>query len=93
MKVKDWYNLLLKKYATHQNIQKEKVLIPTRLETIYQLINHKNSFENIRKKGLPSKIMSVLFKIKYDLYLTEEKKRYTNLHRATDAKSAQKWIS
>ena len=79
MKVKDWYKLLIKKYVTHQKSQEEYTLKPTRLELINPHIDHVNSFANIRKQGLPSKIMSTLVKLKYDLFLTEERKLYCKL--------------
>ena len=62
MKIKDWYNLLIKKYVTHQESNNDYVLIPTRLEILHPHINHTNSFINKRKMGLPSRIMSSLFK-------------------------------
>ena len=49
------------------------------MEILYPLIDHKNSFQNIRKIGLPSSKMSPLWKLKYDLFLTEERKKYCNI--------------
>ena len=53
MKVHDWYDVLLKKNMTHIEENTELVLKESRLEIIYPHINHKNSFQNIRKIGLP----------------------------------------
>ena len=38
-----------------------------------------NSFQNIRKIGLPSRKISPLWKLKYDLFLTEERKKYCQI--------------
>ena len=76
--VKDWYNRLLKKYITHENINNsgEFKLKMCKMEFLNLHINHENSYLNIRKTSLPSYIMSSLYKLKHDLYLTEEGKYY-----------------
>ena len=57
----------------------EWVLRPSRLEYIYPQINHFSCYKNIRIGGLPSRLTSALFKLKHDIYLTEEKKYYCNI--------------
>ena len=64
MKVREWYNLLIKKYMTHQVENNDFTPKQTRLEIIYPHINHIKSFQNIRKIGLPSYKMSPLWKLK-----------------------------
>ena len=80
MKVREWYNLLIKKYMTHQVENNELIPKPTRLEIIYPHINHSNSFKNITKIGLPSSKMSPLWKLKY-LPNPREKKILPNSHK------------
>ena len=91
MKVRDWYDLLLKKNMTYIDINKELVLKESRLEIIYPHINHKNSFQNIRKIGLPSIKMSPLWKLKYNLFLTEERKKYCHIAANNRCQACQKW--
>ena len=79
MKVRDWYELLLKENMTHEMINGELTLKKSRMEILYPLIDHNNSFQNIRKIGLPSSKMTPLWKLKYDLFLTEERKKYCNI--------------
>jgi len=79
MKVWDWYDLLLKENMTHINQNNELILKNSRMESSYPLVNHKDSFQNIRKIGLQSSKMSPLWKLKYDLYLTEERKKYCKI--------------
>ena len=64
MKIKYWYKFLNEKYITHEKIREEYELKPTKIEIFNPHIDHKNSYHNIRKMGLPSKIMSTLFKLK-----------------------------
>ena len=64
---------------THENVNGEYALKKSRMEILYPMINHQNSFQNIRKIGLPSSKMSPLWKLKYDLFLTEERKKYCNI--------------
>ena len=64
MKVRDWYEHLLKGNMTHEKIEGELVLKKSRMEILYPLIDHNNSFQNIRKIGLPSSKMSPLWKLK-----------------------------
>ena len=68
MKVRDWYDLLLKENMTHEKVSGEYALKKSRMEILYPMINHQNSFQNIRKIGLPSSKMSPLWKLKYDLF-------------------------
>ena len=74
MKIWDWYELLLKENMTHEYINGELTLKKSRMEILYPLIDHQNSFQIIRKIGLPSSKMSPLWKLKYDLFFTEERK-------------------
>ena len=90
MKVRDWYDLLLKENMTHKKINGEYALKISRMESIYPMINHSNSFQNIRKIGLPSKKMSLLWKLKYDLFLTEEKKKYFKISSQNRCQKCQK---
>ena len=60
MKIRDWYELLLKENMTHENLNGELTLKKTRMEIIYPQIDHQNSFQNIWKIGLPSSKMSPL---------------------------------
>ena len=79
MKIRDWYELLLKENMTHENLNGELTLKKTRMEIIYPQIDHQNSFQNIRKIGLLASKMSPLWKLKYDLFLTEERKKYCKI--------------
>lgn len=79
MEVWDWYELLLKENMTHIKQNHELILKKSRMEILYPLVNHKNYFQNIRKIGLPFSKMSPLWKLKYDLYLTEERKKYCKI--------------
>ena len=72
MKIKDWYKFLTEKYITHETNKEEFDLKPTKTEIFSPHIDHKNSYFNIRKLGLPSKIMLTLFMLKNDLFLTED---------------------
>ena len=49
LKIKDWYNILIKKYITHHKEDGEYTLKPTRLEILYSHIDHNNAFNNIMK--------------------------------------------
>ena len=51
----------------------------TRHEFVCPHIDPNNSYINIRKLGLPSNIMLTLFKLKNDLFLTEERKYHCML--------------
>ena len=90
MKIKDWYSLLIKKYITHQKHNNELILKPSRMEIIYPQIVHSNSFHNIRKIGLPSSKMTPLWKLKYDLYLTQERKKYCQIALNNRCQNCQK---
>ena len=79
IKVQDWYDLLIKKYMTHCEENGELVLKKSRLEISYPHIDYANSFQNIRRIGLPTSKMSPLWKLKYDLFLTEERKKYCQI--------------
>ena len=76
MSTKEWYQRLLKKNITHlRNTEtKEWDMKPSRAEFIFPHIDHGNFYEAVRKVGLPSTHCSTLFKLKYDLFLTEERK-------------------
>ena len=93
MKVRDWYDLLIKENMTHTKENNELILKKSRMEILYPHINHKNSFQNIRKIGLPSSKMSPLWKLKYDLYLTEERKKYCKIAANNRCQKCQKMDS
>ena len=90
MKVRDWYDLLLKESLTHEKVNGEYTLKSSRIEILYPNINHPNSYQNIRKIGLPTRKMSPLWKLKNDLFLTEEKKKYFNLSPQNRCQRCQK---
>ena len=79
--VKDWYNRLLKKYITHKDTnENERVSLKLcRIEYLNSHIYQKNSYLNIRKTGILSSILSSVFDLKHDLYLTEERNYYCGL--------------
>ena len=69
----------MKKYLTHEIFNEEMNLKMTRAEFLSPHINHSNSYINIRNLGLPSNIMSNLFKLKNDIFLTEERKYHCGI--------------
>jgi len=81
MLIKNWYEKLMKKYITHENNydKEEKCLKLSRIEFLSPHMDHNNSHMNLRKLGLPSHIMSNLFKLKNDLFLREERKYHCGL--------------
>ena len=87
MTVKQWYWRFLNKVTHIKNpVTLTEELKQSRVEYIFPHINHKLCFRNIRYSGFPSKIMSVLFKLKYDLYLTEERRYYCKLSNSSRCK-------
>ena len=81
----------MKKYMTHNiNENEDKSLKMCRIEFLSPDIDHTNSYSNIRKLGIPSYIMSNLFILKNDLFLTEERKFYCGLSNSNWCNDCQK---
>ena len=82
----------MEKYITHENHEGEIDLKLTRIEILDPHIDHNNSYNNLRKIGLPFKIMSTLFKLKNDLFLTEERKFHCSISNSNRCIHCQKVV-
>ena len=75
MRVKDWYDRLLKKEITHELnvIDNARQLVMTRCEYLYPQVDHTQSWKLLRSPGLSPAMKSTLFLLKNDLLPTRER--------------------
>ena len=81
MSTKDWYSRFVQRNITHQYNTMTDCweLKPSKIEYYSPHIDHINSYLIMRKINLPTKMISTLFKMKNDLFLTEERKYHCHL--------------